>query len=105
MVSAQLEFPLIWVPPIAICTAGGRPVTWTGTELSLVEPLPSSPFPPLPQHHTLPSVSSAQVCLPPASICVAFAGRPVTATGVCRSVVVPSPSWPLLLDPQQNTSP
>jgi hypothetical protein len=31
--------------------------------------------------------------------------KPWTATGVLRSVVVPSPSWPRLLYPQHTASP
>jgi hypothetical protein len=31
--------------------------------------------------------------------------RPLTATGVRRCVMLLSPSWPLLLKPQQRTAP
>src|SRR3954451_20547235 len=63
-------------------------------------PLPNLPLLLSPQHQTVPSVATAQVCVLPAAICLNFS--PVwTAVGSERSVVEPSPSWPLVLSPQQ----
>ena len=57
-----------------------------------------------PQHLTPPALVSAQVWWSPAAIAVTPLVRPVTATGAWRSVVVPSPSWPLPLLPQHLTA-
>ncbi len=56
-----------------------------------------------PQHHNSPAVFTAHVDSFPTAISVASV-NPVE-TGVSEGVVVPSPSWPLKLKPQQNTSP
>src|SRR6202035_2096597 len=45
------------------------PLTWTGTLLSLVDPLPSSPSTLAPQHCTLPALVSAQVAESATAIC------------------------------------
>ena len=44
------------------------------------------------------------MCLEPAEIWVTPV-RPLTLTGVQESVLVPSPSWPLLFNPQHLTVP
>ena len=80
------------------------PLTWTGTLLSLVDPLPSSPSTLAPQHCTLPALVSAQVAESATAIC-ATPVRPVTGTGVLLSLVEPLPSWPWLLWPQHCTVP
>src|SRR5688572_26465745 len=69
--------------------------------------MPSCPPPLSPQQYAWPAVVSAQVYPswdPPAVIC-SNASPPVTATGAARSVVLPSPSCPRLLDPQQYAAP
>jgi hypothetical protein len=57
-----------------------------------------------PQHFTAPADTNAHVKCPLAAIAVA----PLTddtVTAVELDVVVPSPSWPLVLAPQQRTDP
>jgi hypothetical protein len=49
-------------------------------------------------------VIKAQVLLPPAAIAFTPPSTSVVG-GVARVVVVPSPSWPLSLEPQQRTPP
>src|SRR5947208_298343 len=61
-----------------------------------------------PQHSGVPSACSAQVCERPAAIRATFesAALPIiTCTGLERSVVVPSPSWPETLRPQHHNVP
>ena len=72
----------------------------------MVVPSPSRPLPLLPQHFTVPSVSRAHEWEPasPPAMLVGFV-MPDTSTGVVRSVVVPSPSWPWLFLPQHFTVP
>ena len=65
-------------------------------------PSPSWPSASLPQHLTAPPPVSAQVWEPPAVIAPTPLPRPLTATGVRRFVVVPSPSWPKMLLPQHS---
>src|SRR5262249_62436368 len=48
---------------------------------------------------------SAQVWEPPAAIALTPLVSPETSTGVCRWVVVPSPSWPKSFEPQHLTPP
>jgi hypothetical protein len=51
------------------------------------------------------SFINAQVWSPPPVIATTPLVSPLTATGVNRVVVVPSPSWPLVLNPQQYAAP
>ena len=80
------------------------PETSTGVVLSIVLPSPSCPLPFLPQHITLPSVSTTHECSCPAAMLVALV-MPETSTGAVRSMVVPSPSWPPPFLPQHFTFP
>ncbi len=73
--------------------------------MSVVFPYPSWPLLFDPQHRTDPSIRRAQACVLPAAISTASRTPPSTARGVSRSVVVPSPSWRLVLIPQQFTVP
>jgi hypothetical protein len=66
-----------------------KPITFTGTQPGAMPSLPPTLHP---QHFTLPEVVTAQVCLPPDEIEVTLLVRPTTSTGVCLSVVTPSPS-------------
>src|SRR4051812_19425892 len=50
------------------------------------------------------AVWAAEVPDPPATT-LTRAGRPVTGVGVVRSVMVPSPSWPLVLAPHAHSAP
>ena len=58
-----------------------------------------------PQHFTPPAAVSAQVWLLPAVMAATPLARPDTLTGVRRSVVELSPSWPEPLSPQHFTPP
>ena len=52
----------VWSPPaVTVAQSVACPLTWTGTELSVVVPFPSSPELLTPQHHTVPPVFSAHV--------------------------------------------
>jgi hypothetical protein len=77
-------------------------VTAVGTVLFVVVPSPSLPKILLPQQYALPLLESAQVCEVLADIDenVTPAGM-VTAVGVVLSEVVPLPSCPEELNPQQ----
>ena len=98
--TAQLEFP-----PDAICRTGPRPETATGVDRSSIEPSPSCASRLYPQHRTDPSLRRAQKWLNPALISTTSA-RPGTAPAVPRGeVLLPSPSCPRLLSPQQRTLP
>jgi hypothetical protein len=57
-----------------------------------------------PQQLTLPSGRRTQVYMKPAATAVASV-IPDTDTGVWLADVVPSPSWPPALSPQQTTPP
>jgi hypothetical protein len=75
-------------------------VTATGTLLSVVVPLPSSPFKFHPQQYTVPVVVNAQGDIPEPELLLRAlnktSGGIVTATGVVLStvLVVPLPSCP-----------
>src|SRR5439155_12116393 len=101
LVSAQ-----VW-PPLASSAATplASPETATGVWRSVVVPSPSWPSALRPQHLTPPALVSAQVWKSPAEIAATPLGSPETATGVWRSVIVPSPSWPEPLSPQHLTPP
>ena len=103
----------VWLPPDEMLTAV-RPVpkllVWVGVVCCEPAPLPSRPFPPLPQHETEPVSRIAQVWSFPAE--TATAVRPVprleVKTGedsVYHELVAPFPSCPLLPSPQHVTLP
>src|SRR5450759_2655880 len=81
-------------------------LTATGVLLLVVVPLPSWPYVLQPQASTWPVEVSARLWLVPPAIAVTVVpeGR-LTATGMLLMVVVPLPSWPLLLLPQASTWP
>ncbi len=87
-----------------MATAFVRPVTGTSVDESDVEPSPSRPLLPFPQHQAVPSDATAQLCASPAEMATALV-RPVTGTGVDESDVSPLPSWPLRPDPQHQAVP
>ena len=99
------------VRPAVIETAVADPsvnaATATGTKLSVVLPLPSCPLKFLPQQLTAPVFNNAHVWEPPAVIetAVAPSVNAFTATGPELEVVVPLPSCPSSLLPQQLTAP
>jgi hypothetical protein len=87
------------VLPVSTEVAVDTPVTATGVVDDDVDPLPSWPDVPRPQHLMVPSDNVAQVCAPPAETEVAVE-MPVTATGKVELVDDPLPSRPELPDPQ-----
>ncbi len=93
VVSAQLKL----LPAVIAATPLDRPVTGTAVALLVVLPLPSWPFPLLPQHWTPPALLIAQAWVVPTVTARTPLVRPVTFTGVALVVVVPSPSWLLEL--------
>jgi len=96
----------VWAPPAAISTTPeDSPETWTGTELFFVVPFPSWPERLRPQQRTPPPAATAQVWAPPAAISTTPEASPVTWTGTELFFVVPFPSWPERLSPQQLTPP
>ena len=78
--------------------------TSTGRELLIRVLLPSWPPSLFPQAASVPSEHNARLCPPPAATAMTVlpASMPelLTATGTELLVVLPSPSWPLLLSPQ-----
>src|SRR5262245_39241236 len=82
-----------------------RAVTSTGVWLLVFEPLPSWPFPLLPQHFSACVFVMAQVCQPPTVMAVIALVRPVTSTGRLLSAVELFPSWPSPFGPQHLTAP
>jgi hypothetical protein len=81
------------------------PLTTTGDPESTVSPLPSAPPTFEPQHRTVASSSTAQVRLLPTPIDTAES-MPATAVGAPSSPpMVPLPSCPSKLSPQQITCP
>ena len=93
------------LPAETAATPEVRPVTSTGVLRCVFVPSPSWPTLLRPQHLTPPAVVSAQVWKSPAETAATPPVRPVTSTGVLRCVFVPSPSWPLPLNPQHLTPP
>ena len=94
------------VSPMEIAlTLLDRPTTSTGVALSTAVPLPSWPPSLAPQHLTPPPAVTTQVLMPPAAIATTGPPRPTTSTGVRLPAVVPLPSWPERLRPQQLTPP
>src|SRR5688572_21290872 len=57
-----------------------------------------------PHAHTVPSGASAREWNPPVAIAT-IEERPLTATGLRRTLVVPSPTWPRSLRPQPLSEP
>ena len=70
--------------------------TCTGVSLFAVELLPSRPFEPWPQVHTVPSDFRATEWLAPAVIAVTPV-RPLTCTGRFLLLVLPTPHSPCTL--------
>src|SRR5690349_18511597 len=70
----------------------------------VVLPIPSWPQELHPHAHTVPLVSSARECWPPADTWMTPA-KFVHAIGRRLSIVVPLPSWPNVFAPQACTKP
>jgi hypothetical protein len=88
VVSAQ-ECP---TPAATAATALDRPDTAPGVRPSVVVPFPNCPFELAPQQSAAPPVVTAQTWLAPALTDATPLVRPVTATGVTRVTVDPSPT-------------
>ena len=88
------------------CTAPVRPRTATGVvKVPSVRPAPSIPLVFAPQHHTVPSLARPHAVSIPIASCTSFAlpsaDVETGVVGVPCVAVVPSPSWPTALLPQQ----
>src|SRR5947208_1469393 len=83
------------------------PTTVTGVNASAVVPLPSRPSLFWPQHCAEPPWRRVQLCATPDVMAVAVVIPVTVAEGVVAiaPLVVPLPSWPKLLSPQQRTVP
>src|SRR5438876_12385614 len=98
-------------PPATLVNSNGAapdPTTRTGAVRFAVVPSPSWPLALKPQQYTPPSPVVPQVCRSPALTDVNTSGDapdPTTCTGVLLLVIVPSPSSPRLLLPQQYDAP
>src|SRR6185437_16722027 len=57
-----------------------------------------------PQARTVPSALRAKLCAPPAAMAMTRS-RLWTSPGVGRDLTVPSPSWPVVLKPHDQTLP
>ena len=86
----------MWYPPAAMAVIPlDSPLTSTGVRRSASScRRPAGHSQLYPQHLTPPAAVRAQVWSYPAAMAVTPLDSPVTSTGVRRSVVVPSPSWP-----------
>ena len=94
-------------PLLATVTVRGssKPTTSTGVRRLVVVPSPSWPRALSPQHLIRSVAEIAQLWMWPAATPIIPLPRPVTATGVSCSSIVPSPSWPVALYPQHSTPP
>src|SRR5690348_715050 len=96
----------VWCPPASIiCTPVASPTTFTGVGRSIVVPSPNCPELLFPQHFTSPVSVMAQVWCPPVAIALTPCASPATSTGILRSRVLPSPTWPASLLPQHLSPP
>jgi hypothetical protein len=96
----------MWVIPDNVVPTA-VPTTVTGTDLLVVVPSPSRPEPLFPQPRAVESARTAQVWFETAEMWVipdnvVPALVFTTVTGTDLLVVVPSPSWPAPLNPQQR---
>src|SRR4030042_2889486 len=92
-------------PASTAVTPASRPGTSTGVPRLTVVPSPSPPEAFSPQHFTPPVSISAQLCRCPVAAAFTPCESPNTRTGERLSVAVPSPSWPLVFDPQHSNPP
>src|SRR5436190_360454 len=95
-------------PAAIAATPLARPETSTGVRRWVFVASPSWPLELSPQHLTPPPAVRAHVWVPPgatSTTCTTPLARPLTAVGVDRSVVVPSPRRPLALLPQHLSAP
>src|SRR5262245_1023585 len=88
-------------------TSSSSPETATGVMQALPQARLSPSWPELlsPQHFTEPPVVSAQLCVSPAVTATTSFSSPETSTGLGRSILLPSPSWPYRFQPQHLTPP
>src|SRR2546425_855728 len=106
--SAQVCKPP-WPAAMAMAPVSGDPLppTRTGVLELVVVPSPSCPSRFRPQHHTVPSPRSAQVCrYPPLTVTAPVRGDPLPPTrtgGDALLPLVPLPSCPSLFSPQHCT--
>ena len=97
--------PHVWDDPATSVAHVRPPPTATGALWLPVVPSPSWPAQLDPQHHAFPVPTSTPHVWDDPATSVAHVRPPLTATGVVRSTVVPSPSWPPPLFPQHHAFP
>src|SRR4051794_2810416 len=93
------------VPTTTAVTPEDNPVTFTGTNDSEVDELPSSPLSFLPQHFTPPADVTAHACVVAAAMATTPDDSPETSTGTDELAVELLPSCPLLPRPQHLAPP
>src|SRR5438067_9545032 len=100
-VTAQL-----WPPP-ALTSAKRVSITMrVGAARSLKSPVPSWPTELRPQQSTCPASCTAQECRSPALTAAKVCAPVMSADSGARKLppTAPTPSWPVLLEPQQATA-
>src|SRR6202008_464715 len=94
------------LPRASAVTPLDSPETLTGVDRTIpVDPSPSWPKKPSPQHLAAPPVVVAHGGSRPAATALAPLARPATSTGATSDVLELSPSWPLKLFPQHSSRP
>src|SRR5437867_8719544 len=93
--------------PVTTDSNNSPPTTRTGSALQTNLPSPSSPLRSDPQQYTCPVSVMPHVCgvFGPDACTSAQTISPTTGRGSAREVIVPSPSWPKVLAPQQWACP
>jgi len=94
-----------WVVPMARLCALLSPITLTGVKRFSVLPSPRLPSVLAPQQRTEPLPRRAHAAKSDAAISTTPLVNPVTCTGALRARLLPSPSCPTTLEPQQCTDP
>src|ERR1700687_5649096 len=104
-VSARLWLAVLPAPTAVMVITEGT-LTATGVLLLVVVPLPSCPYWFEPQASAPPVEVNAKLWLPPAAMAVTVVpGARLTVTGMLLPMVLPSPSWPALFEPQASLCP
>src|SRR5690348_5415861 len=99
--SLLVVMPQIWLTPLVSVRNARPPSTSLGTDWSVVFPMPSSPKLLSPQQYATPAASAPQVLVTPA-VTETRLWPPDTWVGVVTlGNVLPFPSWPDWLPPQQ----
>ena len=90
----------VWRSPVVRVVTPVSIVIDVGEDWLVSVPSPNCPRSFQPQHETVSSESTAQVCCSPVVTATGISPPRLTVTGEFALVVVSSPSWPSLLCPQ-----